>query len=70
MPFVAFSKFDTEKARLTNGTTGYQILQVASADRYTKEFTLPADWPSNWAVKYTSNGAYLHYLKGTKIIVR
>ena len=64
-----FSTFDTEKAKLSNGTTGYRIMEC-TANLYSGKFNLPADWPSNWAVKYSSSGAYLHYLKGTKIILR
>ena len=67
-----FSTFDKEKAKYDSsiGTNCYQILKVASAAGYSGAFNLPADWPSNWEVKYSSSGAYLRYTKGAKIVVR
>jgi len=66
-----FSTFDTSKAKCdaSTGTGTYRILQC-NAGGYTGELNLPADWPKNWAVKYTSTGAYLRYLKGTKFVFR
>ena len=67
-----FSTFDASKAKFnaSTGTGYYQILKVNSGASYSGKFNLPADWPGNWEVKYTSNGAYLHYLKGTLVILR
>ena len=66
-----FSTFDTSKAKYdaSTGTGTYRILQC-NAGGYTGKLNLPADWPKNWAVKYTSTGAYLRYLKGTKFVIR
>ena len=65
-----FSALDEEKGRSRNGTTEYQILSVGNGAGYSGEFKLPADWSSNWVVKYTSNGAYLRYKTGTAISIR
>ena len=67
-----FSAFDKGKAKFNSstGTGYYQILKVASAAGYSGTFNLPADWPSNWEVKYTETGAYLRYLNGTKFVIR
>ena len=67
-----FSTFDASKAKFnaSTGTGYYQILKVNSGASYTGTFNLPADWPKDWKVEYTSNGAYLHYLKGTLVILR
>ena len=64
-----FSTFDKEKAKLINGTTGYRLLECP-ANLYTGKLKLPADWPSNWEVRYTANGAYLRYLKGAQFVIR
>ena len=67
-----FSTFDASKAKFnaSTGTGYYQILKVNSGASYTGTFNLPADWPKDWKVEYTSNGAYLHCLKGTLVILR
>ena len=66
-----FSTFDKEKAKFNASTgTGYYRILVCNAGGYSGTFNLPADWPSNWKVKYSSSGAYLCYTKGAKIVVR
>ena len=66
-----FSKFDPEKAKRDPSTgTGYYRIVECPANLYTGKLNLPPDWPSNWAVVYAPNGAYLKYLKGTTVIVR
>ncbi|MBR2838789.1 MAG: autotransporter-associated beta strand repeat-containing protein [Kiritimatiellae bacterium] len=65
-----FSAFDTGKAKLKDGTTGYRILECASGGLHTGTLNLPADWPREWQVKYTQNGAYLRYSTGTMVVVK
>lgn len=66
-----FSTFDTSKAKFNSSTgTGYYRIFTCNAGGRSGEFNLPADWPGNWEVKYTSTGAYLRYLKGTKFVIR
>ena len=65
-----FAAFDTEKGRSRNGTTSYQILSVRNGAGYSGEFKLPAEWPNNWGVKYTPNGAYLRYKTGTILVIQ
>ena len=66
-----FSKFDPEKAKRDPSTgTGYYRILECPANLYSGKFNLPADWPSNWAVVYAPNGAYLKYQKGLWLIIR
>ena len=48
----------------------YKIIDAPNG--ITGTFRLAADWPSGWSLKYSSDGksVYVHYPKGTKIIVR
>ena len=48
----------------------YKILDAPNG--YTGEFQLAADWPMNWAVKYSADGksAYVYHQNGTQIIFR
>ena len=65
-----FSALDPGRGAAKSGVTGYQILSIRSGASYTGKFILPADWPANWAVKYTSSGAYLCYKNGMAISIR
>ena len=48
----------------------YKIIDAPNG--ITGTFRLAADWPSGWSLKYSSDGksVYVHYPKGTTIIVR
>ena len=66
-----FSKFDPEKAKFDSSTgTGYYRILECPNGLYTGKLNLPSDWPANWEVKYTANGAYLRYMSATVILLR
>jgi len=65
-----FSKFDPAKAKRDPSGLGYYRIVECPANLYTGKLNLPPDWPGNWDVRYAANGAYLIYLRGTKIVVR
>lgn len=58
-----FSALDTNAAQ-----DQYKIMN--STNGYVGTFNLPSNWPENWAVRYTSDAAYLYCRKGMVIIVK
>ena len=52
----------------TNAAQGFY--KIVENGNYSGTFTKSADWPSNWDVKYKSDGVYLHPIKAFVLIVR
>ena len=52
----------------TNAAQGFY--KVVDNGNYSGTFTKSSDWPSNWDVKYKSDGVYLHPIKAFVLIVR